>query len=414
MYYIYDKMSASLARETKRLKMMDKPTPLVYDKLYTDTLMSYPEGYDENHPQYAKQPHQYVKICDNPKRYKAVGGINCSICFDKKPAGQTWWCRVCATAVCAGCYRGCRQGAVSRYQPVAPVVTTGDYDVYDTLAEQPPCPTCRSVGTFGTKGVQGTRIIGSGEDEGYGSNRRKKNWFGPNVTADVTLKDNIRDYITTYNKIQKIIITKVADDIKQGEANVEAIENDGDYQDFACCINEQEHQIRQLEQTIRDIQAGIYKLKCDREKHVKKLITETAPITKDFLEGKGVTLKKAEWENDHQAWKIDVLAKALKFDYPRRFFSPNVNLAQNDLGLWRHAYFRKHNGADGGWFKELDDKLKVAQERYEYLMTGAIPIDEAKVCEVDKMSDAELEEQMRIMMEVMKRRKGEGGACKGE
>lgn len=406
-------MSGRLATKINRLKLMDKPTPLVYDKLYTETLVTYPEGYDENHTQYQKKPHQYVKVMDHPKRYTNRGGINCSICFDKKPATQTWWCRVCSTAICAGCYRGCRQGADYKHTPVAPVETTGDYDVFDTLATQPPCPTCRSEGTFGTKGVQGTRIIGSGADTGYGSRRRKADWFGPNVTNDVILKEAVKDYINEYNKIQHIIITKVADDVKQGEANVEAIENDQDYQDFACCINEQEYQIRQLEQTIRDIQGGIYKLKMEREEHVKKLIKEPEKISPNFWVGKGVTTSRATPVED-----ISVLAKALKHDYPRRFFSPNVNndveslRVHNDLDLWRHAYFRK-GACDGGWFKELDDKLKIAQERYGYLMTGAIPIEDAKVCEVDKMSDAELEEQMRIMMEVMAKRKA-GGATKEE
>ena len=418
-------MSQAILTRLKQLKSLTRPTPLVYDKFYTDTLMNYPDGYDSKHKAFNHKPEQFIDIEKNKKTYTCKGGKACLICMEKKPVKTTHFCRQCHASVCASCYNKCRHSNVLHTSANVGVIAIRPTHPDRT---QPKCPACRGVGTFGTKGVMATRMVSFKvpRPPPY-DNSECEFTFGPVVTDDVILKGHVKGYITEYNRVLAILCDKIDTEVEQGLADVVTIHADVKYNDLESDINRIEGVIADYQQAIRELQSNLYSKRNEREKYVEGLMRKEDEVTQEWFEEKGIPLLDLHClplqDNEGHKYKIRdniaVAIKSLENNHPRRFFHRDVDKQEDDVGIAQSCYlsqFVSHNyrGKTGRAFQGIHKFIALARERYDFLMTGAIqPVIKMEVTE---MSDAELTAQMDAIQATMDARKAQrqGGATKEE
>lgn len=249
-------------------------TALQFNKLYDDTLFQYPDEYNADAENYHKTPNQYVTAFSRPKTHTHKGGILCGVCFENKPASQTWFCRLCNASLCAGCFQGCKNVGFG-FMPISVMdLANKNYDSSSVRASQPRCPACRGEGTFASKGIRATRLrkFGDGEAE-------VAKYFGPDLTRDKYLQQNVRGYIKSYNEAVTDTLTTLHKYKQSYEDLQKSIMDDAKYQAFCDDINEKRGVIAEMEQTIRDINTEIYKLQLKKESFVTNKIGNEVNVT---------------------------------------------------------------------------------------------------------------------------------------
>ena len=388
MSLIIQKMLTSIAD-------LKTPSRLTFDKFYTDTL-NRPNGYDEFNPAFKHLPYQYAELYDTSAKYKLKGGQSCCVCMEDKPVRSMLFCRVCSNGLCSGCYQGCRR-AGGTFEAITAI------DDMTMDQHQPPCPTCRGEGTFGNKGIKATRVITfAGTDNGITYT------YGPNIFADKKLKAKVHKYIKGYNKMCDIIQEKIDTDKVILTDNLRAIETDDIYNDIGNEINSFEQQIRDLEQTIREFRSAIYDLRFKREQHVKDNIIGPSPIDVEWLKA-NLNLDMS-W-NTHNIPTLPKLVESLTKNYPRVMKRQQLyGNDKNDLDYNRGLRFGLHatGRMKGGFNGELDDTISKITQRVNLLGAGAVMVEREE--DADKLTDGELEEQMKMLQAIMEKRKGGGGA----
>jgi len=389
----------SLIIQNMLTSIADLKTPrrLEFDKFYTDTLKR-PNGYDEFNPAFKQPPYQYADLFDTSAKFKKRGGESCVVCMEDKPVRSMLFCRVCSNGLCSGCYQGCRRGGPC-FTPITAI------DDLSQQQEQPQCPTCRGEGTFGNKGVKATRVITfTNPDNGITYT------YGPNIFADKSLKATVHKYIKGYNSMCDIIQDKIESDKVILTDNLRAIESDETYNDIGNEINHFEQQIRELEQTIREFRSAIYDLRFKREQHVKDNIVGPTPIDVEWLKA---NLNLDMTWNKHNIPTLPKLVEALTKNYPRVMKrTQTYGNESNDIFYNRGLRFGLHalssHNMRGGFNGKLDETIAKITQRVNLLGAGAVAVERED--DADKLTDQELEEQMKMLQAIMLKRKGGGGA----
>lgn len=311
------------------------------------------------------------------------------------------------------------------YTPISTLdLNDKSYGMYSTRAEQPRCPSCRGEGTFATKGIKATRLRKFG-----GGNGEIPKYFGPKIDIDKDLKGLVTNYVKAYNDTATELRAKLYE-FKEGlEKAIEFITTSDNYQAFCDDINAKEGLIQDMEQTIREIQTDIYKIKLERDKFVQDS-TEDGLVAKD-----GQELKKAMEASGYVANK-----------FPRKFFreynkgakdySRELHNCCNDRDIAEHCNFTKayktsltlayerYGMGDQGWhlqpadfgegLYELHNAYKKVVSRYDLLNTGTI-MPKTVVEDIVKMDDMSLDLRIKALLaEQEKREAPKRGATKEE
>lgn len=313
-------------------------TPLHFNKLYDDTLFQYPDEYNADAENYHKTPNQYVTAFGKPKTHTHKGGILCGVCFDNKPASQTWFCRLCNASLCAGCYQGCKNAGGINYMPISVMdLANKNYDNWSPRAEQPKCPACRGEGTFASKGIRATRLHKYGDGEG-----EVARYFGPNITTDKYLQQNVRQYIKSYNEAVTDTVTTLHKYKQSYEDLQKNIMEDAEYQAFCDDINEKRGIIAEMEQTIRDINSEIYKLQLQKESFVTNKIGN---------------------EDEDELPQALSSSNTLASKYPRKFYRQHKNGEHYSM-RFTACVSDKDIAEFCNFTKEYKQNVTIAYERY--------------------------------------------------
>ena len=394
-----------ISQKIHGLSTITIPTKLDFDTFFSNTLFVYPDEYDDNDTIFSKPAYAYVKVYDTNKKYNQPrGGITCIVCYDKKPASTSWFCRVCDAVLCAGCFKSCRNHGTT-YSPESVLdLTDKNYSHRDVRATQPRCPQCRGEGTFGTKGVKCSRIKTITISDGV-----NKLYYSANPHNDIELRKYIKDYVAEFNKCRDEMELYKCRNIARWKKVLEEVNTSPIYEGFADDINEKEKMIKDLEQTIRDIRGAIWSIKIEQNKFIDDVIEKKEKIPSPMI------------ELGTQEVDMDTLIDKFGKIYPRRFYASQMDgyahlqHSDNDMDISQNCYFSRYKRQErrtGGILPQLDRIYSNVRERYDYLMTGAeLPIRQAKT-DIDTMSDLELEEQMKIFQDIIRKRK-EGKDCGG-